>query len=97
MQVLAPPRTGKTSEAAATSAAAAPQPWYKLPETKITDEVKTELRLLRLRGAYDPKRFYKVRVCVCLLPVVRTASRNTSAALAQCWAFLITRVMLCCA
>lgn len=29
---------------------------------QITDEVKQELRLLRLRGAYDPKRFYKVWV-----------------------------------
>ncbi|KAG2442347.1 hypothetical protein HXX76_002433 [Chlamydomonas incerta] len=59
-KVLAPPRTGKTGESSATAgAAAAPQAWYKLPETRITDEVKTELRLLRLRGAYDPKRFYK--------------------------------------
>ncbi|KAG2433496.1 hypothetical protein HYH02_012614 [Chlamydomonas schloesseri] len=58
-KVLAPPRTGKPGDAAAAAAAHAPQPWYKLPQTKITDEVKTELRLLRLRGAYDPKRFYK--------------------------------------
>jgi hypothetical protein len=33
--------------------------WYDLPATPITDDVKRELRLLRLRGAYDPKRFYK--------------------------------------
>lgn len=33
--------------------------WYDLPAVKVTDEVKRDLRLLRLRGAYDPKRFYK--------------------------------------
>jgi hypothetical protein len=33
--------------------------WYGLPAPKVTDEVKQELRLLRLRGAYDPKRFYR--------------------------------------
>ena len=33
--------------------------WHDLPATEITDEVKRDLRLLRLRGAMDPKRFYK--------------------------------------
>ena len=33
--------------------------WYDLPATQITDDMKRDLRLLRLRGAYDPKRFYK--------------------------------------
>lgn len=33
--------------------------WFDLPAVKITDEVKRDLRLLRLRGAYDPKRFYR--------------------------------------
>lgn len=33
--------------------------WHDLPVTPITDEVKRDLRLLRLRGAMDPKRFYK--------------------------------------
>lgn len=33
--------------------------WYDLPATAITDDVKRELRLLRLRNAYDPKRFYR--------------------------------------
>lgn len=33
--------------------------WFDLPAVEITDEVKRDLRLLRLRGAYDPKRFYK--------------------------------------
>jgi hypothetical protein len=38
---------------------AAGKDWYELPATKITDEVKRDLRLLKLRGVYDPKRFYK--------------------------------------
>ena len=33
--------------------------WYELPATQITDEVKRDLRLLHLRSALDPKRFYK--------------------------------------
>ena len=33
--------------------------WFDLPATKIDDEAKRELRLLRLRGAFDPKTFYK--------------------------------------
>lgn len=33
--------------------------WFDLPATKIDEEAKRELRLLRLRGAYDPKTFYK--------------------------------------
>ncbi|KAK9806285.1 hypothetical protein WJX72_008533 [[Myrmecia] bisecta] len=33
--------------------------WFDLPATPITDDMKRDLRLLRLRGAYDTKRFYK--------------------------------------
>lgn len=33
--------------------------WFDLPAQQITDEVKRDLRLLRLRGTLDPKRFYK--------------------------------------
>ncbi|KAK9789962.1 hypothetical protein WJX73_005964 [Symbiochloris irregularis] len=33
--------------------------WYDLPATRIDDKVKRDLRLLRLRSAMDPKRFYK--------------------------------------
>jgi hypothetical protein len=33
--------------------------WYDLPATTITDEVKNDLRVLRLRSALDPKTFYK--------------------------------------
>lgn len=32
---------------------------YTLSAPQITEDVKRDLRLLRLRGAYDPKRFYK--------------------------------------
>lgn len=35
--------------------------WYDMPATRIDEHMKQELRLLRLRGAFDPKRFYKVR------------------------------------
>jgi hypothetical protein len=33
--------------------------WFDLPATAITDEVKADLRVLRLRAAFDPKTFYK--------------------------------------
>lgn len=33
--------------------------WFDLPSQEITDEVKTELRVLRLRSTFDPKQFYK--------------------------------------
>lgn len=33
--------------------------WYDLPATTITDEVKRDLRTLRLRSTFDPKVFYK--------------------------------------
>ena len=33
--------------------------WYNLPAPQMTDEVKRDLRLLKLRGVMDPKRFYK--------------------------------------
>lgn len=33
--------------------------WFDLPATKIDPEMKTDLRVLRLRGAFDPQRFYK--------------------------------------
>lgn len=59
---MAPSRDLRLSSKTARKAAAdtAGSKWYNLPATQITDEVKKELRLLRLRGTYDPKRFYKV-------------------------------------
>ncbi|MEW5313935.1 MAG: hypothetical protein WDW38_005465 [Sanguina aurantia] len=59
--LMAPSRDLRLSSKTARKAAAdtAGSKWYNLPATQITDEVKKELRLLRLRGTYDPKRFYK--------------------------------------
>lgn len=58
---MVPPRDPHITAKAAAKAQpdTAGKAWYNLPATKITDEVKLQLRLLRLRGAYDPKRFYK--------------------------------------
>lgn len=53
---------GGSKEAAAAAAKAvdtAGRKWFDLPATQITDDVKRELRLLRLRGALDAQRFYK--------------------------------------
>lgn len=33
--------------------------WFNLPATTITDEIKRDLRTLRLRSTFDPKVFYK--------------------------------------
>lgn len=33
--------------------------WFALPTQKITDELKADLRVLRLRSAFDTKRFYR--------------------------------------
>lgn len=33
--------------------------WFNLPATKITDSVRHDLDLVRMRSALDTKRFYK--------------------------------------
>jgi hypothetical protein len=33
--------------------------WFDMPAQEITAELKRDLRLLKLRGTWDPKRFYK--------------------------------------
>ena len=33
--------------------------WYGMPATEVTEEIKNDLELLKMRGALDPKRFYK--------------------------------------
>lgn len=55
------PLHARTAERAARKAASdtAGRRWFDLPATTITPEVKTDLRLLALRGAFDPKRFYR--------------------------------------
>uniref|UniRef100_A0A7S3UFG7 Fcf2 pre-rRNA processing C-terminal domain-containing protein n=1 Tax=Picocystis salinarum TaxID=88271 RepID=A0A7S3UFG7_9CHLO len=37
----------------------ATQKWYSIPTKEITPEVKMDLKILKLRNALDPKRFYK--------------------------------------
>ncbi|EFN59779.1 hypothetical protein CHLNCDRAFT_133463 [Chlorella variabilis] len=56
-----PPPDERAAHRAARKAApdTAGAAWFDLPATQITDEVKRDLRLLRLRGALDPKSFYK--------------------------------------
>ena len=33
--------------------------WFSMPAVEYTPELRRDMRLLKLRGAYDPKRFYK--------------------------------------
>ena len=33
--------------------------WYNMPATEVTDEIKRDLEVLKMRDALDPKRFYK--------------------------------------
>uniref|UniRef100_A0A7S2HF00 SAP domain-containing protein n=1 Tax=Octactis speculum TaxID=3111310 RepID=A0A7S2HF00_9STRA len=33
--------------------------WFDLPRSQMTEELKLDLQALRMRGALDPKRFYK--------------------------------------
>lgn len=33
--------------------------WFNLPATKLTDSVRHDLDLIRMRSALDTKRFYK--------------------------------------
>jgi len=60
--LLALPRLSrKGGTEAVTAAASAPRrsSWFDLPTQTLTPELKTDLRLLRLRGAMDPTRHYK--------------------------------------
>lgn len=57
---LLPPDSRAIARATRTQTAdTAGKNWFDLPATTITDEVKNDLRILRLRSAYDPKTFYK--------------------------------------
>ncbi|KAG1666949.1 Deoxynucleotidyltransferase terminal-interacting protein 2 [Nymphon striatum] len=33
--------------------------WYNMPATELTDEVKNDLLVIKMRNALDPKKFYK--------------------------------------
>ena len=50
--------------------------WFDLPAQTLDEEKKMELRLLRLRGAYDPKRFYKTFDTTKLLCTSRSVSHS---------------------
>lgn len=39
--------------------ATAGKQWFNLPAQQMTDDTKRDLKLLQLRGTFDPKRFYK--------------------------------------
>jgi len=56
-----PPPDRRAADRASRQAApdTAGKSWFHLPATEITDEVKADLRVLRLRSAFDPKKFYK--------------------------------------
>lgn len=64
---LAVVKPGNSYRTLQTASAARPAPskkemakeWFKLPTQEITDVVKADLRVLRLRSAFDTKRFYR--------------------------------------
>jgi hypothetical protein len=33
--------------------------WFNIPATELTDELKNDLEILRMRSVLDPKHFYK--------------------------------------
>ena len=33
--------------------------WFNMPATKVTPEILTELRLMKMRHVFDPKHFMK--------------------------------------
>eukprot|EP01025_Chloroclados_australasicus_P036334 TRINITY_DN3702_c0_g1_i4.p1 TRINITY_DN3702_c0_g1~~TRINITY_DN3702_c0_g1_i4.p1 ORF type:complete len:361 (-),score=37.40 TRINITY_DN3702_c0_g1_i4:577-1629(-) len=60
-QVLAPPLNHKRmlKEARAKQADTKGKEWYDLPAPTITPELERDLKVVRLRENFDPKRFYK--------------------------------------
>ncbi|KAL6779101.1 hypothetical protein ACKKBF_B18750 [Auxenochlorella protothecoides x Auxenochlorella symbiontica] len=60
-QLTIPPLDSKKARRAAQAAApdTSGKSWFDMPATRITEEVKRDLRMLRLRSAFDPKAFYK--------------------------------------
>jgi hypothetical protein len=61
--LLHPPRAAVAAAARVASRRAASSDsgpgWFNMAAPAITPDLKRDLRLLRLRGAFDPKRFYK--------------------------------------
>jgi len=60
-ELHAPPidKRKERREAAKKAPATLGRGWFDLPAPKMDDELERELKLIRLRGAFDPKRFYK--------------------------------------
>eukprot|EP00854_Cymbomonas_tetramitiformis_P001241 gene1241-1820_t len=60
-KLMAPPRNKakEAKEARLKKPVTAGKGWFDLPAPEMTPELKKDLQLLRLRGTYDPKRFYK--------------------------------------
>ena len=48
-----------SSAASQSSVLTSGKAWFDLPATAMTEEMKLDLRAVRMRGALDPKRFYK--------------------------------------
>jgi len=53
------PYSSAASQSSAQSAVTSGKAWFDLPATAMTEEMKLDLRAVRMRGALDPKRFYK--------------------------------------
>ena len=58
---MLPPRDTRSLERQAAKMApkTAGKSWYDLPAQQMSEETKRDLKLLQLRGTFDPKRFYK--------------------------------------
>jgi len=52
-------KTRLTREAKKLGAGTAGKSWFNMPAVEYTPELRRDMRLLKLRGTYDPKRFYK--------------------------------------
>ena len=63
VQAVAPVQNARKEARAAArnKMASAGAGWYDMKAQAITPEVKRDWRLLRLRSAYNPRHFYKVR------------------------------------
>ena len=61
MQFNLPPRDTKSidKQARKLKPESAGKQWFDLPAQQLTDETRRDLKLLQLRGTFDPKRFYK--------------------------------------
>lgn len=61
LQFKVPPRDTRSTVKQANKLApqTAGKQWFDLPAQQLTDETRRDLKLLQLRGTFDPKRFYK--------------------------------------